>query len=214
MASLVGGTIPPIIVDMPREVFTTSQPYVFRDTTTLLQKIQQFQNYLNELSENINELSENTDNLQDNLINQLEELAKQLNDRLFDMYNQLIAMIKDTQISGVAFSPVRGNYDSVSSVLGDMYDNLRYYGIFATDYDEMQLTAAEYDTCGITARQYDLSASTRLNPLNGTYKGRSDFCVSLNPPQTTEPVNPYPTRQEIENNFMKLNPQAQSFEGK
>ena len=46
MASLVGGTIPPIIADMPREVFTTSQPYVFRDTTTLLQKIQQFQDQI------------------------------------------------------------------------------------------------------------------------------------------------------------------------
>ena len=56
----------------------------------------------------------------------------------------------------MAWSPVRGQKDSVQHIFDDMYDNVRVHALFSADYDAMALTAAEYDGVEMEARTYDL----------------------------------------------------------
>lgn len=82
------------------------------------------------------------------------------NQALIALRDEIVAIIANFSDEGMAYDPTDGSHDkSYSQVLGQVYDNLRIYGITAGQYESLNLTAAEYDALEMTARHYDLGAA-------------------------------------------------------
>ncbi len=170
-----GGSLPLSILDDRPRRYTTSQPFTYRDTLTTLREIEELKRNLNKIVCYLNDMSDDLDDFEKQVKNALDLLSVSLQKALDDLEARLRDLISGAEQSGVAFSPVRGKTQSINFVLGDMYDNLRYFGLFAQDYDNMGLTAKEYDDMQIPARRYDLNTSKRLNPVPGDFQGRDDL---------------------------------------
>ena len=209
-----GGSLPLSILDDRPRRYTTSQPFTYRDTLTTLREIEELKCNLNKLVDYLNDMSKDLDDFEKIVKKALEEILVDFQKKLDALESRLIDTIKEANEHGIAESPVRGRIQSLDFVLGDMYDNLRYYGLFAKDYDDMNLTAKEYDDMQTGARRYDLQASRRLNPVMGDYRGRDDFWAKL-PDMPTEPAQEtFLTKEEAENTYMTLHPDSNQFEEK
>lgn len=169
------GSLPLSILDDRPHRYTTSQPFTYRDTLTTLREIEELKCNLNKLVDYLNDMSKDLDDFEKIVKKALENILIEFQQKLDSLESRLIETIKEANAHGIAESPVRGRIQALDFVLGDMYDNLRYYGLFAKDYDDMGLTAKEYDDMQTGARRYDLQASRRINPILGDYGGRGDF---------------------------------------
>jgi hypothetical protein len=102
----------------------------------------------------MNEIStSNTDNLNAAVT----ALVAQFNAALAELRSSLEALIAGSHDESIAFDPTTGSIlTGLSTVVSNVYDNLRIYAYFAKQYDELELTAAEYDALEYTARHFDL----------------------------------------------------------
>lgn len=65
--------------------------------------------------------------------------------------------IEEISTKGIkVYNPTTGKYDYLQNTLNDLYTYLRYYGITASQFDSLGLTAISYDDKLITARNFDL----------------------------------------------------------
>lgn len=209
-----GGSLPLSILDDRPHRYTTSQPFTYRDTLTTLREIEELKCNLNKLVDYLNDMSKDLDDFEKIVKKALEDILIEFQQKLDALESRLIETIKEANAHGVAESPVRGRTQALDFVLGDMYDNLRYYGLFAKDYDDMGLTAKEYDDMQTGARRYDLQASRRLNPMLGDYKGRDDFWARLPQPPAEKPQETFLTKEEARKQYMTRHPDSNQFEEK
>lgn len=209
-----GGSLPLSILDDRPRRYTTSQPFTYRDTLTTLREIEELKRNLNKLVDYLNDMSKDLDDFEKIVKKALEDILIEFQQKLDSLENRLIGTIKEANEHGVAESPVRGRIQALDFVLGDMYDNLRYYGLFAKDYDDMGLTAKEYDDVQTGARRYDLQASRRLNPVLGDYGDRDDFWARLPQPPAEKPQETFLTREEARKQYMTRHPDSNQFEEK
>lgn len=170
----------------------TSVPFTYRDGLTTLQLIECLRHNLDALQSDFNALVESVNaaidannqdigNMADNLIRQMAALRE-----------ELIRLIEQSQVTGLAWSPVYGRQDSLQTVLDGMYDNTRNHALFWSDYDNMGLQAFAYDALGLTARDYDLRATAVDNCVPGDFPGRSRFPYGKSIPEG-EPTDIHPT---------------------
>lgn len=207
-----GGSLPLSILDDRPHRYTTSQPFTYRDTLSTLRELEEIKCNLNKLIDYLNDMSKDLDDFEKLVKQALEAMIVDFQKKLDSLESRLIETIKEANDHGVAESPVRGRIQSIDFVLGDMYDNLRYYGLFAKDYDDMGLTAKEYDNTQTGARRYDLQASRRLNPVLGDYNGRDDFWAKLPQPPAQKPKDIFLTKEEAKKQYMTLHPDSNQFE--
>ena len=65
--------------------------------------------------------------------------------------------IEEISTKGIkVYNPTTGQYDFLQNTLNDLYTYLRYYGITASQFDSLGLTAISYDDKLITAQNFDL----------------------------------------------------------
>ena len=87
------------------------------------------------------------------------------------------------------YNPVRGGETSLQRAINDLYDFARFYGLTASQYDNLQLTAEEYDDLGLTALDYDQRGYLLLgypdenlymiSPFTGQYAKVSEVVMDL-----------------------------------
>lgn len=77
-------------------------------------------------------------------IQKLEELKKLINEVNEDGFT--------------IFNPLKGYKTKVGIAVNNVYEALRYYGVTATEYDNLQLTAEQYEAKNILALVYDTDA--------------------------------------------------------
>ena len=140
-------------------------------------------------------------------------MADNLLKQMAALREELIRLIEQSQVTGVAWSPVYGKQDALQSVLDGMYDNVRVHGLFWEDYDDMQLEASMYDALGLPAREYDLRATAVDNCVPGDFPGRSQFPYGRSIPEG-EPADIYLTRGDADSMYVQRNPTAQNFDNK
>lgn len=153
----------------------TSVPFTYRDGLTTLQLIECLRHNLDVLQTDFNSLIESVNTAIDANNQDIKTMADNLMKQMAALREELVQLIGAAQDSGLAWSPVYGEQDSVSAALGGLYDNCRNHGLFWADYDDMELEASSYDALGLSAREYDIKATAVDNCLPGDFPGRSRF---------------------------------------
>lgn len=95
------------------------------------------------------------------------------------------------------YNPVTGQYDSICTILGDIYDSARYCGITCDEFDGLALTCNSFERLSMTAHDFDLYAGCKLipssqlymfSPLTGEYVFYQDVIYQLAELHTNAPI--------------------------
>lgn len=165
---------------VPRRV-PTSVPFTYRDGITTLELIECLRRNLDSLQNDLNNAIKDINNEVGGFEGELQAAVARMEANLKQLRSELIQLINESQGAGVFYGAAYGTTKPIPQIIGDVYDNTRYYGLFAKDYDEMEVSALDYDTLEMSARRYDLQGSRELNPVLGDFKGRGDFWATLPP---------------------------------
>lgn len=203
----------PLDIDPRQRYFTTVQPFSYRDTLTVLGYVQEVADHLDQLRERLNNLAKDTNAAIDANNQNIKNMADNLLKQMAALREELIRLIEQSQVTGIAWSPVYGKQDALQSVLDGMYDNVRNHGLFWEDYDNMQLEAPMYDALGLSAREYDLRATAVDNCVPGDFPGRSQFPYGKSIPER-QTADIYLTRGDADSMYVQRNPTAQNFDNK
>ena len=215
MAGTIGGT--PLGGILNRPYFSTMQPFAYRDTLNMLTWIQALCDNLNIVVEKTNEIGEGLNSVQPEVDKKISDVIDQINKALTELEKELRALVETSCETGVARSPVRGVVQSVQTIFGDMYDNVRVHALFARDYDEMGLSAGEWEAVGMDARTYDLWPIDIPDAQLGDVTDAREHFPRERPigPQLTDDENGYfLSKNEAKNTYMPLNPEANNFQPK
>ena len=191
----------------------TSVPFTYRDGLTTLQLIECLRHNLDALQSDFNSLIDSVNTAIDNNNRDIRDMVDNLLRQMAALREELIQLIKQSQVTGVAWSPVYGRQDALQTVLDGMYDNTRNHALFWADYDNMELQASMYDALGLSARDYDLRATAVDNCVPGDFPGRSQFPYGKSIPEG-EPADTYLTREDADGMYVQRNPTAQNFDRK
>ena len=191
----------------------TSVPFTYRDGLTVLQLIECLRHNLDALQSDFNTLVESVNDAIDANNQDIKDMADNLLRQMAALREELIRLIEQSQVTGVAWSPVYGKQDAMQTVLDGMYDNARNHGLFWGDYDGMRLEAPMYDALGLSAREYDLRATAVDNCVPGDFPGRSQFPYGRSIPEG-KPADIYLTRGDADSMYVQRNPTAQNFDSK
>ena len=192
---------------------STSVPFTYRDGLTTLQLIECLRHNLDVLQTDFNSLIDSVNAAIDANNQDIRDMADNLIKQMAALREELIRLIGEAQDSGLAWSPVYGEQDSVSAALGGLYDNCRNHGLFWADYDNMELDASMYDALGLSAREYDIKATAVDNCLPGDFPGRSQFPYGKSIPEG-EPADIYMTEVDADAKYVQRNPTVSNFENK
>lgn len=201
----------PLDIDPRQRYFTTVQPFSYRDTLTVLGYVQEVAEHLDQLRERLNNLAKDVDAAIDANNQDTKNIADNLLKQMATLREELIRLVEQSQVTGVAWSPVYGKQDALQSVLDGMYDNVRNHGLFYEDYDDMQLEASIYDALGLSAREYDLRATAVDNCVPGDFPGRSQFPYGKSIPEG-KPADVYLTTDSADAKYVQRNPTVANFE--
>lgn len=191
----------------------TSVPFTYRDGLTTLQLIECLRHNLDTLQSDFNTLVESVNAAIDANNQDIQKMADNLLKQMAALREELIRLIEQSQVTGVAWSPVYGKQDALQSVLDGMYDNVRNHGLFWADYDNMQLEASMYDALGLSAREYDLRATAVDNCVPGDFPGRSQFPYGKSIPEG-KLAEIYLTEGDADVKYVQRNPSVSNFENR
>lgn len=191
----------------------TSVPFVYRDGLTTLQLIECLRHNLDALQSDFNALVESVNAAIDANNQDIGNMADNLLRQMAALREELVRLIGQSQVTGVAWSPVYGKQDALQSVLDGMYDNVRDHGLFWGDYDDMRLEASMYDALEIPAREYDLRATAVDNCVPGDFPGRSQFPYGRSIPEG-RPADIYLTEGDADAKYVQRNPSVSNFENR
>lgn len=132
---------------------------------------QDFESFTAEINQTINEFK--TEILAD--VNSQMEIQYNRVLTLLNEYQVVFKAYTDSQIQAVnsrideievgainIYNPVTGLVEPISDVIDDLYNQLRYDAITASEYDGLELTATAYDGYMITANNFDLNGKSIL----------------------------------------------------
>lgn len=189
----------------------TSVPFTYRDGLTTLQLIECLRHNLDALQSDFNALVESVNTAIDANNQDIKNMADNLLRQMAALREELIRLIEQSQVTGLAWSPVYGRQDALQTVLDGMYDNTRNHALFWSDYDNMGLQAFIYDALELTARDYDLRATAVDNCVPGDFPGRSQFPYGRSIPEG-KPADAYLTEDSADAKYVRRNPTVANFE--
>ena len=146
----------------PFEPINQTTPFTYRDNRTYLGILSDLRDGLNQLNTDVANLDTSTNA---NVNGAITEILRQMNATLTELEAEWIGRFGDAIDNNVvSFDPTRGErFVSVSKAMSNVYDNVRVFAYFASQYDGLGLTALEYDNLNFTARQYDLAPLSVIN---------------------------------------------------
>lgn len=121
------------------------------------------------------------------------------------------------------YNPTKGYNTTLDKVVIDLWDNLRYFSISASDYDRRFITASEYDVLNLSALEYDLygdriiSENSELymsNPITGENSYFKDVINMLADFHKDNPIsaNEYDAKQITASSYDVYNISAHSYD--
>lgn len=126
-------------------------PFTYRDGETYLEQLKRLRQYIKDVSET---LQTNIDTVSNNNSLAIINLTTQLNKTLTDFITKWNSSQED---GAIIFDPTTGFNSSLNLVMGNIYNNTRYYAYFADQLDAFEYSAAEWDAMEYTARHFDLN---------------------------------------------------------
>lgn len=95
-----------------------------------------------------------------NLLNQYKIVFEAYVNTQIDVVNK---RIDDIEVGAInIYNPITGTTDPISTIIDDLYNQLRYDAITCSEYDGLELTATNYDGYMITANNFDLNGKSIL----------------------------------------------------
>lgn len=189
----------------------TSVPFTYRDGLTALQLIECLRHNLDALQSDFNALVESVNTAIDANNQDIRNMADNLLRQMATLREELIRLIEQSQVTGLAWSPAYGRQDALQTVLDGMYDNTRNHALFWSDYDNMGLQAFVYDALELTARDYDLRATAVDNCVPGDFPGRSQFPYGGGIPEG-RPADVRLTEDSADAKYVRRSPTVADFE--
>lgn len=170
----------------------------------LVQQILEFQHYIDEkiavltvyVDEQDSELDSKIQALESSLndkISELTSLVYQLNEYVYTYINteisKLYKYIETYYVDNVKmYNPTNGKLESISTVVNDVYDRLRYFAVTTSGFDELELTCNEFESLNLQAQDFDLLFNIKygkpdylymFNPFNGKWTYYQDIISYL-----------------------------------
>ena len=130
----------PLDIDPRQRYFTTTQPFSYRDTLTVLGYVQEVADHLDELHESLNDLAKDGDaevEAINRILGEISRWQSSTNDALDDIEKKLDGY----QASALVYNPTAGRYEDSENANRDMYREL---AVFGARVDQMAtVTASE-----------------------------------------------------------------------
>lgn len=142
--------IAPLDIDPRQRYYTTTQPFSYRDTLTVLGYLNEVAGHLEELRQSLDDLAkdENADITEvKNLVQDFDAHFKAIDGTLDDLTRQ-VGRLENTSIS---YNPTRGIYENTQQVNRDMYRELAVFGARVEQLATITAKQAAEHTCLETA---------------------------------------------------------------
>lgn len=123
----LNSTITPLDLDPRQRYYTTTQPFSYRDTLTVLGMVQEMAGHLDELRESIDDLAKDEANdveAINKVIAQLGAWQATVDTALDD----LAAKLDKYEDSEITYNPTRGKYEDSKNTNRDIYRELAVFG--------------------------------------------------------------------------------------
>ena len=136
----------PLDVDPRQRYYTTTQPFSYRDTLTVLGMVQEMAGHLDELRESLDDLAKDEANDIDAITKVIEQIGAwqtTVNTALDD----LAAKLDRFENSEITYNPTTGRYESSENTTRDMYRELAVFGARVDQMATMTTTQAAAHDC-------------------------------------------------------------------
>lgn len=142
----INSTVMPLDIDPRQRYYTTTQPFSYRDTLTVLGMVQEMAGHLDELRESIDALAK--DEASDveainKVITQIGAWQATVDTALDD----LAAKLDKFEDSEITYNPTTGRYEASESTNRDMYRELAVYGARVDQMATMTAAQAAAHDC-------------------------------------------------------------------
>lgn len=136
------------------------------------------------------------DEVESSLTSIINDLREQEEADIENVYNAMSSLeetlkqyVKEYAVKNIMiYDPTTGMYSNIETVMNNVYQALRYYGIRADGFDSLQLTCNEFEAIGLTAYEFDLYSSLKMgkdrlfymsNPMTGEWTFYQDVINQL-----------------------------------
>ena len=142
----LNSTITPLDLDPRQRYYTTTQPFSYRDTLTVLGMVQEMAGHLDGLRESIDDLAKDEANdveAINKVIAQLSAWQATVDTTLDD----LAAKLDKFEDSEITYNPTTGRYEDSENTNRDMYRELAVYGARVDQMATMTTAQAAQHDC-------------------------------------------------------------------
>lgn len=140
------------------------------DITDIKEEVEAIENSIAVLTQSIIDLNNKIDGVDskvtnlktytDNLVNESYQILKNYVDAQDEHLQEEIDNINIGAL--IIYDPTTGTYNSVQTVVNNLYSLTNKDGLTATEFDTLELTATEFDAYQITAYEFDSNARNIL----------------------------------------------------
>lgn len=140
------------------------------DISDIKEEVQAIENSMAVLTQSIIDLNNKIDGVDskvanlktytDNLVNESYQILKNYVDAQDEHLQEEIDNINIGAL--IIYDPTTGTYNSVQTVVNNLYSLTNKDGLTATEFDTLELTATEFDAYQITAYEFDSNARNIL----------------------------------------------------
>lgn len=139
-------TVAPVNIDPRQRYYTTTQPFSYRDTLTVLGMVQEMASHLDELRESIDNLAKDEANDVD-AINKVIAQIGAWQATVDTALDDLAAKLDKFENSEITYNPTTGRYEDSKNTNRDMYRELAVFGARVDQMATMTTAQAAAHDC-------------------------------------------------------------------
>ena len=142
----LNSTITPLDMDPRQRYYTTTQPFSYRDTLTVLGMVQEVAGHLDELRESVDDLAKDEANDVE-AINKVIEQIGAWQATVDTTLDDLAAKLDKFEDSEITYNPTTGRYEDSEDTNRDMYRELAVFGARVDQMATMTTAQAAQHDC-------------------------------------------------------------------
>ena len=142
----LNSTITPLDLDPRQRYYTTTQPFSYRDTLTVLGMVQEVAGHLDELRESVDDLAKDEANDVE-AINKVIEQIGAWQATVDTTLDDLAAKLDKYEDSEITYNPTTGRYEDSEDTNRDMYRELAVFGARVDQMATMTTAQAAQHDC-------------------------------------------------------------------
>ena len=174
-----------------------TQPFAYRDTVTLLRKLELLRENLDTIADSLNDLIDNHNALDDDSQKRFTAIEASV-DNLASLVADLQDSVSTFEPQSVAYNPTKGEYEDSRNTARDMYRELAVFGARVSQVASLTVDQlAEHstlETAVIGNKTIFGNNEPRVTPLNG----------NIDPPSSTPLTTDDLANTIVQNGYLKV----------